>query len=309
MSTTVNSRSWATRVPASICQLVDLAYDLGWTYASKTRELMERIDPALYSAVGGNPVALLQQASSERLEACANDASFIADMERCWNPLMAASSANSLEHTVLGRHFGVAYFCAEYALTEVLPLYSGGLGVLAGDHFKAAADLELPFVAIGLAYREGYFLQTINGEGRQDAQPQHNDFNQMPMELMRDDRGEVIQIDVPVAGRQVKVQIWQVRLGANRLYLLDADVDGNTAEERAITSSLYGGDTTLRIRQELVLGVGGVRALNALGLEPTVFHMNEGHAAFMALECRHGRTEQAIAALERALAEMEGDEG
>jgi starch phosphorylase len=277
-------RSWAGRVPSSLSKLVDLAYDLRWIYDSEIRRLFEQIDGEEYLRLNGNPVALLQQVTVSRLSDLASDAAYIQAIDSCWEPSMAPNATPAVRQTGQDSCMGVAYFCAEYALSEVLPFYSGGLGVLAGDHFKSAADIGLPFVAVGLAYRDGYFRQTIDRSGCQVVHAEKNDFETMPMELMRVACGERLKVQVPLRSGTIEVQVWQIRLGHNRLFLLDTDVEANSTEDRAITGTLYGGDTRTRIQQEIVLGLGGVRALLAMGIEPTVFHMNEGHAAFMVLE-------------------------
>jgi glycogen phosphorylase len=178
----------------------------------------------------------------------------------------------------------VAYFCSEFAITEHLPIYSGGLGVLAGDHLKSASDLGLPMVAVGLAYHDGYFAQTFDDQGRQVAGPDRNLWSERPVERAEEVDGTPVTISVQIEGRAVRVEILQAWVGSTRLLLLDTDVAGNSEEDRGITGSLYGGDEETRIRQELILGLGGVRALRAMELPITVFHMNEGHSAFLVLE-------------------------
>jgi starch phosphorylase len=178
----------------------------------------------------------------------------------------------------------VAYFCAEFGFHESLPIYSGGLGILAGDHCKAASDMRLPFIGVGLLYRQGYFSQTIDGEGRQHAQYGDSDFDDLPITPMTNEDGSDVRVTVEILERNVAVKVWQVRVGHVRLFLLDTDLDENTPHDRDIAHRLYGGDRTTRIEQEIILGVGGVRALRALGLKPTAWHINEGHAAFLILE-------------------------
>jgi starch phosphorylase len=178
----------------------------------------------------------------------------------------------------------VAYFCAEFGFHESLPIYSGGLGILAGDHCKAASDMRLPFVGVGLLYRQGYFWQTIDSEGRQHAQYSDSDFDDLPITPVQNADGSAVHVTVELLGRSVKVKVWQARVGHVRLYLLDTDLEENTPHDRDIAHRLYGGDRNTRIEQEIILGVGGVRALRALGLKPTAWHINEGHAAFLILE-------------------------
>src|SRR3569623_1542649 len=178
----------------------------------------------------------------------------------------------------------IAYFCAEFGLHESLPIYSGGLGILAGDHCKAASDLGIPFVAVGMLYRQGYFNQTIDGHGKQVAHYTRTDFSELPLKPARDRDGGELHVQVHIADREVTLKVWQAKAGHIYLYLLDSDVAENSDADRSITYQLYGGDIHTRIQQEIVLGIGGVRALRALGLTPTVWHINEGHAAFQILE-------------------------
>jgi starch phosphorylase len=179
----------------------------------------------------------------------------------------------------------VAYFSAEFGFHESLPVYSGGLGILAGDHCKSASDLGLPFVAVGLLYRFGYFSQRINRDGWQEASIVDNVFHNLPVrEALGQDGKTPVVVELDMPGRKVKAKVWEVRIGLTRLFLLDTDLASNGPDDRNITYQLYGGDHDMRVRQEIVLGIGGVKALDALGLQPSVFHMNEGHAAFLGLE-------------------------
>ena len=178
----------------------------------------------------------------------------------------------------------VAYFSAEFGLSEGLRIYSGGLGILAGDHLKAASDLGLPLVGVGLLYREGYFRQALNADGWQTERNPENDFYQMPIDPVKNGDGEQLVIDVPYAHGPVRARIWKAQVGRVALYLLDTNAEENSHEDRQITARLYGGDTSMRIRQEILLCVGGLKALLAIGITPSVCHMNEGHSAFLALE-------------------------
>ena len=178
----------------------------------------------------------------------------------------------------------VAYFCAEFGFHESLPIYSGGLGILAGDHCKSASDMRLPFIGVGLLYRQGYFHQTIDGEGNQQAAYSDSDFEDLPVTPMLRDDGSEVRVKVDLPGRAVHVKVWQAKVGHVTLYLLDTDLEENSGDDRDITHRLYGGDRATRMEQEIVLGIGGVRALVALGLKPTAWHINEGHPAFLVLE-------------------------
>ena len=269
-------------LPAPLNALKELAYNLTWTWNHDISALFERIDPELFEALKNNPVALLQQVTPERLEACASDVSFLKLLDDA-----LAQHRVEIENqnvTAMPGDGLVAYFCAEFGLTEALPIYSGGLGILAGDHVKSASELGLPFVGVGLFYRGGYFDQALDKEGNQEASPCGLTPSSLPIQAACDASGAPVRVDVQIEGRDVYAMVWEVKVGGVKLLLLDTDIDENTPEDRAITQRLYGGDNDTRIRQEVVLGFGGIRALDALGLAPTVFHMNEGHAAFLTLE-------------------------
>lgn len=184
----------------------------------------------------------------------------------------------------ISRENPIAYFCAEFGIHESLPVYSGGLGILAGDHLKSASDLGVPMVGVGLLYRQGYFRQRLNRNGWQEDYYVDNPFHRVPLELIRNQQGEPIVIDVDIRHRQVKLQIWRVQVGRVNLFLLDSDRHDNDPIDRWLTGHLYGGNQETRIAQEVVLGIGGVKALTALGIQPSVHHLNEGHAAFCTLE-------------------------
>jgi starch phosphorylase len=188
----------------------------------------------------------------------------------------------------------VAYFCAEFGFHESLPIYSGGLGILAGDHCKAASDMRLPFVGVGLLYRQGYFVQTIDNDGNQKAEYFDSDFDDLPVTPVEREGGGELRVDVDLPGRKIVVKVWQARVGHVTLYLLDTDLEENGERDRDIAHQLYGGDRSMRIEQEIVLGIGGARALAALGIKPTAWHVNEGHAAFLVLERTHGLVQKGL---------------
>ena len=273
-------------IPPRLARLEDLACDLWYSWDRPTRELFERLHPGLWEAVGHNPKAFLRRVDQRRLDASAEDPAFLA------NFYSVLSSYDSYHEAPAARNGGqplndgdlVAYFCAEFGVHESLPIYSGGLGILAGDHCKAASDMRLPLVAVGLLYRQGYFAQTIDADGNQDATYAASDFADLPLERVMAPDGNEIRVTVDLPGRAVAVRIWSARIGHVSLYLLDTDVPENGERDRIITYRLYGGDRSTRIEQEMILGIGGVRALDAVGIEPTVWHMNEGHAAFLVLE-------------------------
>lgn len=273
-------------IPARLARLQDLANNLWYSWDRTTRELFERLDPGLWEAVGRNPKAFLKRVDQRRLDSAAEDPAFLGTFHSVLSAYDTYHDAHAGRNgsRVLAESGLVAYFCAEFGFHESLPIYSGGLGILAGDHCKAASDMRLPLVAVGLLYRQGYFAQTIDADGNQHVTYADSDFSNLPLEpVARSDGGEVrVAVDLP--GRSVNVRIWRARVGHVSLYLLDTDVPENGERDRIITYRLYGGDRSTRIEQEIVLGVGGVRALDAVGLQPTVWHMNEGHAAFLVLE-------------------------
>ncbi|MEO8536782.1 MAG: alpha-glucan family phosphorylase [Betaproteobacteria bacterium] len=273
------------RMPARLARLEELADDLWYSWDRPTRELFERLHRGLWEAVGQSPKAFLKRVDQRRLDAAADDPAFLSTFDR----VLAAYDAyradrNGRHSTGLSADDHVAYFCAEFGFHESLPIYSGGLGILAGDHCKAASDVALPLTGVGLLYRQGYFSQTIDADGNQGVSYPDANFAELPVALVRDDNGAELRLAVEFPGRQVAIRVWRAQAGHVTLYLLDTDLAENADHDRLITYRLYGGDRTTRIEQELVLGIGGVRALAAIGVRPTIWHMNEGHAAFMVLE-------------------------
>jgi starch phosphorylase len=273
------------RIPKRLSRLEELASNLWYSWDRPTRALFARLNPQLWDALAHSPKGMLKRLDEQRLLDAAADPAFLDSMNR-----VLASFDTYLAQAPFSQNGGgfrpgdlVAYFCAEFGVHESLPIYSGGLGILAGDHCKAASDFQLPFVAVGLLYRQGYFVQTVDGEGRQHAAYHDADFDDLPIEPVKKDSAE-LKIDVPFPGRNVKIKVWQARIGHVQLFLLDTDIPENSERDRHITHRLYGGDRTTRLEQEIVLGVGGARALAAMGVGPTVWHINEGHAAFLVLE-------------------------
>ena len=280
------------RIPAELAPLVPLAKNLWWSWNERARDLFARIDPELYERVSENPIAMLYRASQERLDALAKDPGYLADLARIRDELHGYLGRESwFDRSFRGAPLGgarIAYFSMEFGLHESVPVYSGGLGVLAGDHLKSASDLGLPLVGIGIAFSQGYFRQSLDHEGLQTELYPPNDWHDLPVSPVNDAAGRRVRVEVtlPTAAgpRNVVLEAWRVDVGRVPLYLLDANVADNAPEDRALTNTLYGGDRNHRIRQEIVLGVGGVRLLAAIGIVPTICHMNEGHAAFLALE-------------------------
>ena len=273
-------------IPEPLRPLKELSYNLWWSWNFDAVALFRRIDSDLWEDAGHNPVRLLGMVSEDRLKELAEDDAFLSHLERVRWDLTAYLSRSSWYHQNNGDDHSwlIAYFSLEFAITEALPIYSGGLGALAGDHLKSASDLGVPLVAVGLLYQEGYFRQQLTLDGYQTETYPRNDFYHMPVRLAVDDAGEPILVSVDIAGEDVKLRTWRAEVGNVQLLLLDAHVPGNTHGARAITNRLYGGDNETRILQEIVLGIGGVRSLRALGYDATVYHLNEGHAAFCALE-------------------------
>jgi len=266
-----------------------IANNVWWCWDPEAVSLFFRIDRDLWVETNQNPRELLGRVSQSRLEALAIDDSFLNHMEDVYRRLTnyLESSTWREKNPTAPEEFGIAYLSAEFGLHESVSIYSGGLGLLAGDHLKSASDLGLPLVGIGLLYREGYFRQYLNADGWQQELYPQNDFYNMVIDQERDVNGNELIIDVEYPGQTIKARVWRCQVGRVPLFLLDCDFDANDMNNREITARLYKGDRDMRIRQEIMLGQGGVRVLRALGLKPTTYHMNEGHAAFMTLERIH----------------------
>lgn len=279
-----------TVIPALPQQLEPLrrvAGDLHWAWSHDAIALFRRLDADLWEEAGHNPVRVLGLVEQARLAEAATDPAFLAHLQRVVDSFEAYARHDA---TWFRRTHGtgdallVAYFSAEFGITECLSIFAGGLGILAGDHLKSASDLGVPLVGVGLLYQEGYFGQRLDEAGWQIESFIKNDLHNLPIEPVRDDAGEPITVEVAFPAGPIKVLVWRAQVGRVALYLLDTNHPDNSPADRAIIRQLYGGDRDDRIRQEIVLGIGGVRALEALGLEPTVFHMNEGHSAFLVFE-------------------------
>ena len=274
-------------LPAPLERLRDLALNLRWAWNHDTIELFRRLDSDLWEASCHNPMAMLGAIDQAQLEAAAADEGFLAHLDRVAREFDAYLTA---ENTWFHRQHGapaaplVGYFSAEFGLTECLSIFAGGLGILAGDHLKSASDLGVPMVGVGLLYQRGYFRQYLNEVGWQQEADVDNDFHTLPLTLLRGSDGAPLTISVDYPGRRVTAQVWRADVGRVSLYLLDTNIPANSPADRNMTFQLYGGDQDTRIQQEILLGIGGYRVLESLGLTPTVYHMNEGHAAFLALE-------------------------
>src|SRR5262249_22246274 len=278
-------------LPDRLRPLRDLAYNLWWCWHHDAVTLFRRIDPDLFEAVESAPVKMLGAVSQERYEQLLHDDGFVAHMDRVHDAMQGYMASDGWFTDTYPETADpekskplIAYFSMEFGIHESVPIYSGGLGVLAGDHLKSASDLGVPMVGVCLLFRQGYFRQYLNPEGWQQERYPENDFFNLPLIPETNADGSPLLINVPLPGREVQIRVWRVQVGRVPLYLLDTNIPQNSPEDRTITAQLYGGDHDMRVRQEMVLGIGGVRALRALGREFTVLHMNEGHSAFCSLE-------------------------
>ncbi len=282
-------------LPERLQPLHKLAYNMWWCWNHEAVTLFRRIDVEAWETLDHSPVKLLGALSSVRVQELLRDDGFLAHMDRVeeafdnymnadtwYQETYAAPGRNGIG--ALARELRIAYFSAEFGIHQSVPVYSGGLGVLSGDHLKSASDLGLPLVGVGLMYREGYFRQYLTVDGWQQERYPENDFFNLPLMSETTNDGAPLTIRLPMPGRDVYVRVWRIQVGRVPLYLLDTNIPRNSTEDRAITARLYGGDNDMRIRQEMVLGIGGVMALRAMGKPPTVCHMNEGHSAFCGLE-------------------------
>ncbi|MFU8804493.1 MAG: alpha-glucan family phosphorylase [Bradymonadaceae bacterium] len=264
-----------------------IAGNLWWCWHPEVSQLFRELDTRLWRETNHNPIAFLDQMSEEELESRAREHALSSRIQHASHRLdeyMEATGPTSNMEAGPLHVAPVAYFCAEFGIHESLPIYSGGLGILAGDHLKAASDLAIPLVGVGLFYAEGYFQQGVDDNAWQEEYYGRTKIEQLPITKLKDEQGDPIEISVELAGRSINMHIWETFVGRTRLVLLDCDIPSNPAEDRRLTTQLYGGDQATRIRQEVLLGVGGVRALRRLGVRPGVYHLNEGHSAFATLE-------------------------
>ncbi len=272
-------------LPAPLARISQLAYNVLWSWEPTVRNLFRRMDPALWQAAGHNPVSMLGRVPQATLERLAADPRYLALYRRACERYDAYMHRPEPGPTTQGQKTLIAYFSMEYGIVECLPAYSGGLGVLSGDTMKSASDADLPVVGVGLLYQTGYLQQYLNPDGWQQERFPVNDFYTLPVQPIKDAQGGELKVQVQLPGGPVHIKVWLMEVGRVRLHLLDTNIPENDRPEfRSITDALYGGDSHTRVRQEMVLGIGGLRALQALGMEPTVCHMNEGHSAFLALE-------------------------
>ena len=280
----VNQPTWnsvfvSRHLPESLKDLEILSKNLWWCWNESAIRLFESVDPQAWEASGKNPIAMLDRVSLKRYQKLEKDETFLASLKAVtaeFNEYMALKAERTTP--------SVAYFCMEYGLDTSLKIYSGGLGILAGDYIKETSDMNTNLVAVGLLYRYGYFNQKLTAQGEQVAEDVAQDFMKIPATPVRDENGNWITISVAFPGRNLNARLWRVDVGRTELYLLDTDIPENLPEDRSVTYNLYGGDWENRLKQELLLGVGGIRALRKLGINPQVYHCNEGHAAFIGLE-------------------------
>ncbi|ADY26020.1 alpha-glucan phosphorylase [Deinococcus proteolyticus MRP] len=283
------------KLPAAIGRLSELAYNLYWSWEPRACSLYRDLNPDIWETYGHNPVRTLLEVGSEDMDRAATDPEFV----RRYGEVMAEFDAYmGKQDTWASRHAAdlkpVAYFSMEYALHESLPIYSGGLGVLAGDHCKSASDLGLPFTPVGLLFHDGYFRQTLGRDGWQEEKYDRLDLTTLPIRPIRTPEHDELRISLEIGGRTVTARVWQLNVGRIRMLLLDTDVPENHPDDRLLTSRLYGGDQEMRLKQYMLLGIGGVRALRAAGAPAEVWHMNEGHAGLLNLERIRERVEQGL---------------
>jgi starch phosphorylase len=282
-------------LPERLHRLDELAVDLWWSWHREGRAVFRRLDYTLWRATAHNPVRMLGAISREKLEHASADPEFLRLYDHALAALDEDRSARHTWWATRAREFGsgtIAYFSAEFAIHQSLPIYAGGLGVLAGDHCKEAADLGVPLVGVGFMYPQGYFHQHVSAEGWQEESYERLNWADAPVEQALTANGKPCITAVPLGERTVLVAVWRVRIGGVQLYLLDTDLEENAPWDRELSARLYGGDRETRIQQEIVLGVGGVRALRALDIDPTVYHLNEGHAGFVVLQRIREMTER-----------------
>lgn len=276
------------QLPKRIGKLSEIANNLWWSWNTEFLRLFKIIDRDLWETCEKNPVKFLKRVSQDRLEAVVENTDFLREYDRLakeFDDYVTSKNTWFSNKYPENKKDLIAYFSAEYGLDQTIPIYSGGLGILSGDHLKSASDLGIPLVAVGLLYKNGYFHQKINGNGEQETEYNNIELSNLPINPVKDENGEELKIYVKFEKRKVYLKVWQINVGRIKLYLLDSNIDENTPEDREVTLRLYGGDQEMRIKQEIILGMGGTNLLTrALGLNPTVYHMNEGHSAFLILE-------------------------
>ncbi len=276
------------QLPKRIEKLSEISNNLWWSWNTEFLKIFKKIDKDLWETCGKNPIKFLKQVSQEKLEEATKNVELLKEYDKIakeFEDYMNSKNTWFSNNYSENKNDLIAYFSAEYGLDQTIPIYSGGLGILSGDHLKSASDLGIPLVAVGLLYKNGYFHQKINGYGDQETEYHNIELSDLPINPVKDLNGEDLIINVKFPKRRIYLKVWQINVGRVRLYLLDSDIENNNPEDRDVTLRLYGGDQEMRIRQEIVLGMGGTNLLTrALGYNPTVYHMNEGHSAFLILE-------------------------
>ena len=284
----INKYMVSPSLPKELEPLLEITKNFWWCWNQKAVNLLRTIDIDNYDEKDHNPIRILGESSQECFYNMLHDDAAMMNLAEVYDEFKTYMNQEtwyaSLDDSQKTENEKIAYFSFEYGLHESLPNYSGGLGILSGDHLKSASDLGLPFIAVGLLYRKGYFRQYLNADGWQQEYDIENDFFNLALEKVLDSNGETMKVDVDLPGRKVYAQIWKANVGRIQLYYLDANIEENSVEDRDITAQLYGGNLETRIQQEILLGIGGIKALKKLGIKPTIYHMNEGHSAFLSLE-------------------------
>ena len=275
------------QLPKRIGKLYDISYNLWWSWNTDFLRLFKKIDIDLWEQCQKNPIKFLKLVSQDKLEKVASDTEFLKDYDKITKDFEDYMNA---KNTWFSKKYSnntndlIGYFSAEYGLDETVAIYSGGLGILSGDHLKSASDLGIPLVGVGLLYKHGYFNQKINGNGEQETEYKDVDLSLLPVTPVKDEKGKELLVSLKLPNKKLYLKVWQINVGRVKLYLMDSDIDENIPEYRDVTTTLYGGNQEMRIKQEIVLGMGGVNLLHTLGLKPTVYHMNEGHSSFLTIE-------------------------
>lgn len=275
------------KLPERIKGIQEIAENLWWCWNTESLKLFKKIDKELWERLEKNPIKFLKQISQTKLEEVAKDQEFLREYNKVYLDFKGYMENNNtyyMNNYEKYKNKCIAYFSAEYGLDETMPLYSGGLGILSGDHLKSASDLGIPLVGIGLMYKEGYFNQKIDGRGNQLTLFAKSDLDNMPIKKVKDEKGRDLAIYIDIENNKVMLKVWVINVGRVKLYLLDSDTEENSSKYRELSYRLYGGGREMRLMQEMILGIGGVKLLKALNIRPNLYHMNEGHSAFLIIE-------------------------
>ena len=275
------------KLPEKIKGIQEIADNLWWCWNTESLKLFKKIDKELWERVEKNPIKFLKQISQTKLEEVSKDEEFLREYNKVYSDFKGYMENNNtyyMNNYEKYKNKWIAYFSAEYGLDETMPLYSGGLGILSGDHLKSASDLGIPLVGIGLMYKEGYFNQKIDGRGNQLTLFAKSDLDNMPIKKVKDEKGRDLALYIDIENTKVMLKVWEINVGRVKLYLLDSDTEENSSKYRELSYRLYGGGREMRLMQEMILGIGGVKLLKALNIRPNLYHMNEGHSAFLIIE-------------------------